>query len=129
LSRCHTADENSNSEMSKVMSTLESIARESGTAIVLVHHTSKSMAALGRTDEQQSARGASLLVDNARWQSYMAVMTESEAKKLKVSPADRKYHVRFGISKQNYGEPFQDQWYKRREGGVLLPIVAAEVQL
>lgn len=126
LSRCHTADENSNSEMSKVMSILESIARESGTAIVLVHHTSKSMAALGRTDEQQSARGASLLVDNARWQSYMAVMTADEAKKQKIKAEDREYHVRFGISKQNYGKPFAARWFKRHEGGVLLPVATVE---
>jgi hypothetical protein len=127
LSRCHTVDENSNAEMSKVTTTLERIARDSGTAIVIVHHTSKFMAAQGRTDEQQSARGASSLVDNARWQAYMSVMTEAEAKKEKIKADDRKYYVRFGISKQNYGQPFADHWYKRHEGGVLLPIVAAEV--
>ncbi len=127
LSRCHSADENSNKEMAQVMSILERIARDSGAAIVMVHHTSKSMAAHGRTDEQQSARGASLLVDNARWQSFMAVMSEAEAKKQKIKADDRKYYVRFGISKQNYGQPFADHWYKRHEGGVLLPIVAEKV--
>ncbi len=122
LSRCHTADENSNGEMAKVMLILEKIAKESGSAIVIVHHTSKAMAAHGRTDEQQSARGASLLVDNARWLGYMVVMTESEAKKKRIKSDDRKYYVRFGISKQNYGQPFPDCWYKRHEGGVLLPV-------
>jgi RecA-family ATPase len=120
LSRCHNADENSNSEMGKVMTTLERIARDSGTAIVMVHHTSKLMAAQGRTDEQQSARGASLLVDNARWQSFIAVMSEAEAKKQKISLKDRKQYVRFGISKQNYGVPFEDQWYRRCHGGVFI---------
>jgi hypothetical protein len=85
------------------------------------------MAAQGRTDEQQSARGASSLVDNARWQAYMSVMTEAEAKKEKIKAYDRKYYVRFGISKQNYGQPFADHWYKRHEGGVLLPIVSEKV--
>ncbi len=36
---------------------------------------------------------------------------------------DRKnLFVRFGVSKQNYDATPLDQWYKRHDGGVLMPV-------
>jgi hypothetical protein len=121
LSSWHQVDENSNSDMSKVMQVLKALARKTGAAIVLVHHTSKLMAVNNRGDEQQSARGASLLVDNARWHSFVSLMTEAEAKKHGIKTKDRKNYIRFGVSKQNYGMPVEDAWYQRNEVGVLRP--------
>ncbi len=66
LSRLHESDENSNSEMKRVMQVLISIARKTRCAIIVAHHTSKSAVLNGQGDLQQSARGASCLVDDPR---------------------------------------------------------------
>ena len=34
----------------------------------------------------------------------------------------RNYYVRFSVPKNNYGEPIEDRWFKRAEGGVLMPV-------
>lgn len=116
-----TLDENSNSDMAQYMNSLEYIAAHSGASVVSLHHVSKSMAINGRQDEQQSVRGASLLVDNARWQAWMGGMSPEDAKKLKIEDAMRKHYVQWGISKQNYGSPMADVWLRKHEGGVQKP--------
>jgi RecA-family ATPase len=126
LSRIHFLDENSNGQMAQLLTYLERIAVETNTAILLLHHSSKSMAVQGRGDEQQAARGASSLVDNARWQAYMSGMTKGEAKFFDVSEKRRGFYVRFGVSKQNYGSPFADRWYERHAAGMLLPAPLVE---
>ena len=37
------------------------------------------------------------------------------------------FFVRFGVSKQNYDATPLDQWYERRDGGVLVPVELLEV--
>lgn len=123
LSRIHRMDENSNSDMARLMSTLEYIADKTGASVLFLHHTNKAAVHHGQADQQQAARGASTLTDNARWSAYVAKMSSAEAQEKKVSEHQRGYFVRYGVSKQNYGEPQQTQWYRRHEGGVLLPAV------
>lgn len=134
LSRIHSLDENSNSDMSKVVATLEHIAASTGASVLYLHHVTKGYAREGQTDQQQAARGASALIDNARWCGFVAKMTEDEAKRLSDRAYDRKpighsrrgFFVRFGVSKQNYGVPVADRWYERRDGGVLVPVELCE---
>lgn len=66
LSHLHTADENSASQMSKLIQVLKGIGQETGTGIIIAHHTSKASALNGQADLQQSARGSSALVDASR---------------------------------------------------------------
>lgn len=66
LSRLHESEENSNSEMKKLMQVLISTAKKTRCAIVVAHHTSKSAVLNGQGGLQQSARGASCLVDDPR---------------------------------------------------------------
>lgn len=66
LSHCHCADENSASQMSKLIQVLKGIGRETGTGIMISHHTGKAAALNGLGDIQQSARGSSALVDASR---------------------------------------------------------------
>lgn len=66
LSHLHTADENSASQMSKLVQVLKGIGQETGTGIIIAHHTSKASALNGQADLQQSARGSSALVDASR---------------------------------------------------------------
>jgi len=65
-------------------------------------------------------------------------MTEDEAKRYsdrihnrnpKAIGSDRRgFFVRFGVSKQNYDATPLDQWYERRDGGVLVPVDLLEVE-
>lgn len=134
LSRLHQLDENSNGDMAALVSVLEHIASETGAAVLYLHHVDKGSAREGRTDQQQAARGASALIDNARWCGFVAKMTEGEAKRLSDPRATRQpigsdrrgFFLRFGISKQNYDLAQPERWYERREGGVLLPVELAE---
>ncbi|HEX7854840.1 MAG TPA: helicase RepA family protein [Sphingobium sp.] len=130
LSRIHSLDENSNGAMAQLVGALEELAVGTGASILYLHHVSKGSAREGQTDQQQAARGASALIDNARWCGFVAKMTEDEAQHLsdqvddaRPIGADRRNHfVRFGVSKQNYDATSLDRWYSRGRGGVLLPV-------
>ena len=121
LSRVHGWDENSNGEMGRLLGILEYLAERTKAAVLFLHHVSKVSFREGQADQQHSARGASVLVDNARWVGYVAKMTAEEAKKFGVAEEKRGYYVRHGGAKLNYALGAQEQWYRRHEGGVLLP--------
>lgn len=119
LRRFHYEDENLSGPMAEVIGRMELLAAETGCSILFLHHASKAMAISGQGDQQQASRGSSVLVDNVRWSSYLAGMTRGEAENWGVDVEQRSYFVRFGISKGNYGPPFQERWLRRHEGGVL----------
>lgn len=121
LRRFHIEDENNSAAMSHVIGQMERIASETGCSIVFLHHSNKTAAMMGAGDLQQASRGSSVLVDNIRWQAYLSNMTAAEAKDNKVEDNKRSYYVRFGVSKANYGKPFEQLWLERHEGGVLTP--------
>lgn len=130
LSRLHRLDENSNSDMAQLVATLEHIVASTGASILYLHHVNKSSVREDRMNQQQAARGASALIDNARWCGFLAKMTENESKCLSddidtrqpIGNNRRNFFVRFGISKQNYCVAPIDQWYERRSGGILVPV-------
>ena len=136
LSRIHSLDENSNGEMAELVATLEHVAAVTGASVLYLHHVSKGSARDGLTDQQQAARGASALIDNARWCGFVAAMTGEEATRLSDSAFDRKpigderrrHFVRFGVSKQNYDVMSPDRWYLRHSGGVLLPVTLLDAE-
>jgi len=123
LRRFHSAEENASGPMAQVIGRMEAIADGSGCSVVFLHHASKGAALMGAGDQQQASRGSSVLVDNIRWQSYLSGMSAAEADDLGVDERQRGYFVRFGVSKTNYGPPFSARWYRRGDGGVLLPAV------
>lgn len=123
LRRFHIEDENVSGPMAQVIGRMESIAADTGCSIVFLHHASKSAAMMGAGDQQQASRGSSVLVDNIRWQSYLSGMTQNEAEEWGVDDGQRGYFVRYGVSKANYGAPFPERWFRRHEGGVLMPAV------
>jgi len=137
LSRIHRLDENSNSDMMRLIVTLEYIATHTGAAVLFLHHVSKASVRGGYIDRQQAARGASALVDSVSWSGFMAKMTEAEALRLSdrvygcqpIGSDRRDSFVRFGVSKQSHDDdviPF-NQWYERRNGGVLVPVELTEI--
>ena len=134
LSRVHQLDENSNSDMSRLITSLEHIAKNTGAAVLFLHHVNKSAIRESVGDHQHAARGASALIDNARWCGYVAKMTADESRKLSERPSgtpiDQRMSsfVRYGVSKQNYLESQQEQWYSRAAGGVLIPVTLHKVE-
>ena len=123
LRRFHIEEENASGPMAQVIGRMEAIAADTGCSIVFLHHANKGAAMMGTGDQQQASRGSSVLVDNIRWQSYLSGMTQAEAEEWGVDGSQRGYFVRYGVSKANYGAPFQECWFKRHEGGVLKPAV------
>lgn len=123
LRRFHIEEENASGPMAQVIGRMEAIAADTGCSIVFLHHASKGAAMMGTGDQQQASRGSSVLVDNIRWQSYLSGMTQSDAKEWGVEDTQRGYFVRYGVSKANYGSPFQERWFRRHDGGVLMPAV------
>ncbi len=127
LSRIHTADENKNGEMAGVVSRLEKIAKETGAAVLIAHHANKMSQVDDLKEHQAASRGASALVDNARFVCYINKMSEKNCRDYtdgfgnEIKKEDAFKYVKFGISKQNYGEPVAGKWFKRGEGGILLP--------
>ena len=133
LSRIHRMDENSNSNMAHVITMLEHVANTVGAAVLYLHHTNKTSAVNGLVD-QQAARGASALIDNARWCGYVAKMTAEEAERLtdrtydQTPIGDRRHSfVKFGTSKINYGISQPDRWLQRCNCGVLEPVTLRKV--
>ncbi|MBX6964243.1 helicase RepA family protein [Alcaligenes faecalis] len=123
LRRFHIEEENASGPMAQVVGRMEAIAADTGCSIVFLHHASKSAAMMGSGDQQQASRGSSVLVDNIRWQSYLSGMTQGEAEKWGVDNNQRKFFVRYGVSKANYGTLFDECWFRRHDGGVLKPAV------
>lgn len=121
LSRVHGADENNNGDMARLLQMLEFLAKKTGAGVLYLHHTSKAASFNNQGDHQHAARGASVLTDNARFAASLVKMTEQEAKLLGVDDERRGLFVRFSTTKNNYGHPLSDRWFKREAGGVLLP--------
>lgn len=127
LSRFHSRDENSSQDMTEVMGGLEVLAKRTGASVLFLHHTNKASVSNGMQGAQQAARGSSVLIDNARWSAFMAVMSEQEAGRYGVPLTERLLYVRWNISKQNYGAPLPDRWYRRGVGGALIPVELTRV--
>ncbi len=122
FNRLHSLDENSNGDMSKIISCYENLAYQSGAAILFLHHSNKVTLNFGQQSEpQQSARGASAITDNCRWQGFLQAMSQQEAKSYEIPVSDRERFVKFGGVKENYGKLTAARWLERHEGGVLLP--------
>jgi len=121
LTRYHGLDENKAEDAKRIMSTLEELAYLKKAAIIYPHHVSKASVGAGMAELQQAARGSSVFVDNARWSSFMAVMTKEEAKKLQLQEEDRLKFVKWNVNKQNYAEPEIEKWLERKRGGILSP--------
>lgn len=121
LSGAHQGDENSNTDMAKLISNFRRIAQQANCALVFLHHSNKTSALLQNTHLPQASRGASALTDNVRWQGYLSPMTEEEASLHKIHASHRAQYVKFGLSKINYAKQITELWFTRNEEGILLP--------
>ena len=122
LRRFHSGDENSSSDMAKLLGVMERLCASTGTSMLFLHHTAKGASLNGSGDQQQASRGSSVLVDNVRGCQWNLVgMSEAEARGHGVDPGDRRQFVRLVQAKVNFGAPILDKWFRRADGGILLP--------
>lgn len=118
MRRVHDADENDNGKMSRFLKLIEQIAKESGAAIVILQHENK--AGLNSSEAGQGAiRGASAIVDNARWVARLRHMTVPEAEERGMTDEQRIHWAALSVPKANYGSRITDVWLQRSERGVL----------
>ena len=110
-------DENSNSELKWAAVLWRRVARETGAAVMLVHHTRKFGAEAGNMD---SARGGSSLVGVARIVSTLFAMTKEEAEIYEVEEEERHKFLRFDDAKANQAlVTFAAKWFTKKS--VTLP--------
>lgn len=104
LVEMHDAEENDNGEMSFVVETLKSIARETDTSICLVHHTTKPPQ--GSTDgfagNANIGRGASAVVNGVRLAYTLFGMSEKDAAHYAIPDKNRHRYVRLDMAKTNF---------------------------
>jgi len=129
LSRVASLDYNDPAQARQIMRRLEVLAKQTGAAILFLHHISKASVRAGQGSDQTAAQGASALIDDARWAASLSVMSTDEAKGFSMSDKNRvpinderrKMFLKLCMSKINYSAVEADMWFARGHGGVLKP--------
>jgi AAA domain len=105
-------DENSNSELKWAGIYWREVARKTGAAICLVHHTKKY--ASGMAGDVDAARGAGALIGIARIVSTLFPMTNSEAEAMGIKSEKRPFYLRYDDAKANLNviSPFA-RWFRK----------------
>ncbi|MDZ7827191.1 MAG: hypothetical protein U5R48_15600 [Gammaproteobacteria bacterium] len=102
-------------------------ARTPGATILMPHHLSKGAVTAGAEKiDQSSMRGASALVDGARWAMVMATMRRDLAAEYQLEPDQANRYVRFDLVKANHVAPLDGIWCRRGVGGALEPVELAD---
>lgn len=112
----HGLTESNNDEMRFLMEVLRRIARITGAAIWLIHHSNKPSGASseGRAGDVNSARGASDITNAPRIAKTMYSMPQSEAKKWGVPAETCHRYVRIDDAKTNhYAMNATPQWFEK----------------
>lgn len=111
-------EENDNNVAASLMQRLSAIARDTGCAIVVLHHVGKGGNQDGK-EEWASARGASAFTTSVRWQLNMRPPSKEEQAKYEIDAEMRRFWIRTAVVKSNYGDAGGEKWLRRRDGGVL----------
>ncbi len=104
-------DENSNNDVHALIVACRQIAKETGAAVAIVHHTSKAGASNG-SRELDAGRGGGALGGGVRWHIGAATMTEIEAKRFSVD--DRRQWLGLEVPKMSYGPTTGVKWFSRK---------------
>ena len=97
-----TIDENDNREMSEFMKRIQSLARETECAVLLIHHSRKTLPGI-KTDGLD-LRGASAIHAHARIIEIVNRLPEAEAEALGLDGVDAKNVIRLENDKGNFSE-------------------------
>lgn len=112
----HDGNELDNNEMNTVMDYYKDLASDGNAAVLVVGHTRKPQGASaeGQQGSQDSARGASAVVNATRITMTLYSMTPGEAKAAKVPDTQRRLYCRLDDAKANLHLKEDDcTWFKR----------------
>lgn len=104
LSRAHDGEENDRGDASRVMRVLELIAKETGAAVIFLHHVGK----VSPPNIKTTGRGSSVWFDDARWFGCLNEVNQDTN------------HLKLCIGKVNYGAPVAEKLLRRGDSGELL---------
>ena len=107
----HQIDENNNGMIDAVTKAWARVAKLTGCAIGLSHHTIK---AKGERITTDSSRGASALANTARSMLVLNRMTPEEAQNFGLDPAAARSYVNIGDDKHNRAPAERADWYELR---------------
>lgn len=117
-SRFRGGEENSAEDTTRFVQSLERLAAETGTTVLLIHHANKN-AQNSKEASQSMSRGSSALVDGARWQLSLRTFTTDDAKSHGIAADDRYKYLRAELTKSNYTPPQPPIVLMRGDGGYL----------
>lgn len=126
-SRFRGGEENSNEDATRFVEALESLAKRTGAAVLIAHHTNKVSYASDVAPGQGASRGASALTDGMRWQ--MNLSTGSTKKQTTLgqlgAPAGTKF-VTATVTKTNYAALPEPVTLERLQDGYLSVLSATQ---
>ena len=116
-SRLYGLEENRNDHAAVWLALLEKLAGRYGASFLFLHHMAKARAEKGG---QFAVRGASALVDNARFGITLAPMSDKQGARFGVSNHFRYFQML--NAKANYAEPISPIWFEKHQEGVPVEI-------
>lgn len=120
LRNIHTLEENDSGQMMIVANIFQKICKETGTSILISHHSSKASLWNNYGNSQASARGSSAIIDAARLGLTLSPPFEKELKSRGISEDKRSWFVNVHFAKTNYCAPQEPILLQRQANGVLL---------
>jgi len=116
--RFRGGEENSAEDMTRFVEALEYVSKETGAAVLVVHHANKS-SMRGEAQSQAASRGSSAFTDGVRWQMNLATLTVDQASKLGIPKEERHQYAMVEVTKSNYAPPQPAVYLQRGSGGYL----------
>jgi AAA domain len=105
-------DESNNSEVKWAGMIWREVARRTGAAVVLIHHTRKYAGEMaGNAD---ASRGGGSMIGIARVLVTLFDMTEAEAKAMDIPVEERGNYVRFDDAKANHNKKGLVRWFEKQ---------------
>lgn len=128
LRQLHLEDENQSAPMSALMSVFKRIAKDSGAAVMVAHHSSRAAGLQGYGDTADAGRGSTALKDDARWQINLLPPTREMLDAYGIPANQATLHVVLVDAKNNYGPRRSPVMLRRTARGVLVPVEAPIVK-
>jgi len=111
----HALEENNNNEMNQFLEILGSVADQAHCAVIFVHHVSKG----SDTKHQESARGATAIINEARWQVALSKLDAKTIKRYDIPETDAWRYLEASTPKINGAAQLPTLLLERMRGGVL----------